>query len=114
LVQVWAPSDIISSRTVSSTLRFNLPVAGLETESVPSLVREGQRIIVPDGSPLRGKLTIEPVTTKEVQRNLTLPAVVEADPARLVKVLPPLVGRTTQLKVPSQRPPMDRATSLSL
>src|SRR6516164_9688630 len=63
------------------------------------LVREGQQIIVPDGSPLRGKLTIDAVALREVQRNLVLPAVVEADPARLVKVLPPVAGRITQLKV---------------
>ena len=44
-------------------------------------------------------MAIEPVSQKEVQRNLVLPAVVEADPARLVKVLPPLAGRITQLKV---------------
>ena len=68
-------------------------------QSVPQFVREGARIIVPDGSPLRAKLAIEPVSQKEVQRNLVLPAVVEADPARLVKVLPPLAGRITQLKV---------------
>ena len=57
-------------------------------QSVPQFVREGARIIVPDGSPLRTKLAIETVSQKEVQRNLVLPAVVEADPARLVKVLP--------------------------
>jgi membrane fusion protein, heavy metal efflux system len=70
-----------------------------DAEIVPSRVKEGDRIVVPAGSPLRGKLTIEPVVTKEVQRNLTLPAAVEADPARLAKVLPPLAGRITQLKV---------------
>src|SRR5206468_2945050 len=65
----------------------------------PLLVREGDRIIVPEGSPLRAKLTIEPVAEQQVQRTLVLPAVVEADPSRLVKVLPPLAGRITQLKV---------------
>ena len=68
-------------------------------ESVPQFVHEGQQIIVPDGSPLRGKLTIDAVALREVQRNFVLPAVVEADPARLVRVLPPLAGRITQLKV---------------
>ena len=68
-------------------------------ESVPQFVHEGQQIIVPDGSPLRGKLTIDAIAAREVQRNLVLPAVVEADPARLVRVLPPLAGRITQLKV---------------
>jgi cobalt-zinc-cadmium efflux system membrane fusion protein len=36
---------------------------------------------------------------KEIQRTLVLPAALEADPARLVKILPPLAGRITQLKV---------------
>src|SRR5262245_57039035 len=65
----------------------------------PHFIREGERIIVPEGSPLRGKLTIEPVGEKEIQRSLVRPAVVEADPGRLVKVVPPLAGRITQLKV---------------
>jgi cobalt-zinc-cadmium efflux system membrane fusion protein len=65
----------------------------------PNLVKKGERIEVPDGSPLRDKLTIDAIGQKEIRRNLVLPAVVEADPARLVKVLPPLAGRVTQLKV---------------
>jgi membrane fusion protein, heavy metal efflux system len=68
-------------------------------DSGPLLVREGDRIIVPEGSPLRAKLTVEAVAEQQVQRTLVLPAVVEADPSRLVKVLPPLAGRITQLKV---------------
>lgn len=66
---------------------------------LPSLVRDGQRITILPGSPLRNKLTVEAVAEKEIQRTLVLPAVVEADPARLVKVLPPLSGRITQLDV---------------
>src|SRR5690349_12427795 len=68
-------------------------------DSGPLLIREGDRTIVPEGSPLRSKLTIEPVAEQEIRRTLVLPAVVEADPSRLVKVLPPLGGRITQLKV---------------
>jgi cobalt-zinc-cadmium efflux system membrane fusion protein len=68
-------------------------------DSGPLLVREGDRIVVPEGSPLRAKLTVEAVAEQQIQRTLVLPAVVEADPSRLVKVLPPLGGRITQLKV---------------
>jgi cobalt-zinc-cadmium efflux system membrane fusion protein len=68
-------------------------------DSGPLLVRQGDRIIVPEGSPLRSKLTIAAVAEQEIRRTLVLPAVVEADPSRLVKVLPPLAGRITQLKV---------------
>jgi len=73
--------------------------AATGAQDVPQLVREGPRLVIPDGSPLRAKLTIDAVSQKEVQRKLVLPAVVEADPARIVRVLPPLAGRVTQLKV---------------
>jgi len=71
----------------------------LEAEQRPMLIREGARISVPEGSPLRGKLTIGAVGQQEIQRKLVLPAVVEADPSRTVKVLPPVTGRVTDLKV---------------
>src|SRR5262245_43861150 len=73
-------------------------VTGLAPETAPHLVREGQRIRIPEGSALRGKLVIEAVREQEIGRALVLPAVVEPDPARLVKVLPPLAGRVMQLK----------------
>jgi cobalt-zinc-cadmium efflux system membrane fusion protein len=63
------------------------------------LAREGARISVPEGSPLRGKLTVGAVEEREIQHKLELPAVVEADPSRTVKVLPPVAGRVTDLKV---------------
>jgi membrane fusion protein, heavy metal efflux system len=66
---------------------------------IPLMTRDGSRITVPEGSPLRTKLTVEAVAAKEIQRKLVLPAVVEADPAATVKVLPPLAGRVIDLKV---------------
>jgi membrane fusion protein, heavy metal efflux system len=83
---------VATSWSVSSTVAS-------QAESGPQLIREGERIVVPEGSPLRSDLTVAAVGQKEVERNLVLPAVVEADPARLVKVLPPLAGRVMQLKV---------------
>ena len=68
-------------------------------ERVPQLTRASGRIMIPEGSPLRNKLTVDAVGEREIQRTLMLPAAVEADPGRLVKVLPPLAGRITQLKV---------------
>lgn len=64
-----------------------------------SLIRSGETVTLPEGSPLRGELKIEPIVAKDIKRDLVLPAVVEADPARLIKVTPPLAGRVTQLKV---------------
>jgi membrane fusion protein, heavy metal efflux system len=60
---------------------------------------EGERFTVPEGSPLRAKLDVAPVVAQDIQRSLTLPAMVEADPARTVKVLPPVTGRVIELKV---------------
>lgn len=63
------------------------------------LLHDGEHIIVPQDSPLRHKLTVAPVGEKETEPTLVVPAVVEVDPARLAKILPPLSGRITQLKV---------------
>jgi cobalt-zinc-cadmium efflux system membrane fusion protein len=61
--------------------------------------RVGNRIVVPSASPLRSHLLLANVVSKEVTHRLVLPAVVEADPGRTVKVLPPLAGRVVSLKV---------------
>jgi cobalt-zinc-cadmium efflux system membrane fusion protein len=68
-------------------------------ESAPHLITEGSRIVIPEGSPLRSKLTVEAVGEKEIQRTLALPAMVEADPARTFKVATPVTGLVTDLKV---------------
>ena len=72
------------------------PVAPVKTAAV---VRTGEHVVVPESSSVRGALTIAPVSMKDIRRDLVLPAVVEADPARLIKALPPLAGRVMQLKV---------------
>jgi membrane fusion protein, heavy metal efflux system len=68
-------------------------------ERAPLLIRDGERIQIPSGSPLRDKVVIATVAAKEIQRSLVLPAVVEADPSHTVKVLPPVSGRVIELKV---------------
>ncbi len=74
------------------------PPAAAQRE-IAAVERVGARIIVPVGSPVRSKLTIGPVREEEIQRRLVLPAIVEADPSRTVKVLPPVTGRVTDLMV---------------
>jgi len=61
--------------------------------------RIGNRIIVPPDSLLRSQLVVADVPARELSRSLVLPAMVEADPARTVKVLPPVTGRVVELKV---------------
>ena len=81
-----------------SNLRTSAPVA-MPQKAVPNLVREGSRVTIPEGSPLRSKLTIGMVVKQEIHNTLKLPAVVEADPTRTVKVLPPVAGHLIDLKI---------------
>jgi len=64
----------------------------------PVAVRhEGERLVVPADSPLRRTLAVAAATRESVAAPFSLPAIVEADPAKLVKVLPPLAGRILSL-----------------
>ena len=71
------------------------------TEQAPSapFTRVGDRIVVPPESLLRSRLAVADVMSQEVSHTLMLPATVEADPGRTVKVLPPLTGHVVELKV---------------
>lgn len=74
-------------------------VAEKEQAAAAAVTRDGNRIVVPPGSPLRSRVVVADVAENEVPRTLLLPAVVEVEPARTVKVLPPVAGRVVELKV---------------
>ncbi len=61
--------------------------------------REGNRVVVPEGSPLRSRLKVEPATEQDIQRQLLATASVESDPARLARISPPAAGRVEKLLV---------------
>ena len=61
------------------------------------LTREEGFIRVPDNSPLRKSLQIAIVSEKQIERPIVVPGIVEADPAKLIKVTPPVSGRIVQL-----------------
>jgi cobalt-zinc-cadmium efflux system membrane fusion protein len=65
----------------------------------PWLVRSGDKILVPEGSPLRDRLAVAPAASEPINPKLVFPGVVEADPARTASVLAPLGGRLRELKV---------------
>lgn len=73
--------------------------AGKSEEPAAMMVRQGDRILVPEGSALRRALTVAPATVRPVNARIGLPAVVESDPARTAAVLTPLSGRLVSLKV---------------
>jgi cobalt-zinc-cadmium efflux system membrane fusion protein len=63
------------------------------------MLRQGDKIIVPEGSALRSRLSVEPAAARPINPKLVLPAIVESDPARTASVLPALGGRVLELKV---------------
>jgi cobalt-zinc-cadmium efflux system membrane fusion protein len=79
---------------------FGLYDGAGKSEEPPALMsRQGDKIVVPEGSALRKALTVQPAAARPVNAKIALPAVVEADPARTAAVLTPLSGRLVSLKV---------------
>ncbi|MEO5933382.1 MAG: efflux RND transporter periplasmic adaptor subunit [Duganella sp.] len=66
-------------------------------EAAAAIVHQGDVLLIPERSPLRRSLAVAAVARQNVAQPFTLPAVVEADPARLVKIAPPLAGRVVRL-----------------
>jgi len=62
-----------------------------------ALMRKGNAIAVPQASPLRQALQVAAVAETTVMRPIAVPGVIEADPARLIKVVPPVAGRIERL-----------------
>jgi cobalt-zinc-cadmium efflux system membrane fusion protein len=73
--------------------------AASDAPTVPAAERKGNHVFVPDGSPLRERIAVDTVTTQSIQRQLSAPATVEAEPTRLAKISPPLAGRVVKLFV---------------
>jgi membrane fusion protein, heavy metal efflux system len=70
-----------------------------EGEATAALVHQGERIFIPEKSPLRARLTVSAAAAEERGTLVTAPGVVESDPARTVNVLPPGAGRVHEVKV---------------
>ena len=78
---------------------FGLFGRGGSQEEPPALVRQGEKIFVPESSTLRRRLTIAPAPTRLESGKITAPGMVESDPTRTVPVLPPGAGRVREVKV---------------
>jgi membrane fusion protein, heavy metal efflux system len=63
------------------------------------LIRQGETVFIPEGSPYRERVKIAPVEEKTVSATRVLPASVEADATRTISVLPPVTGKVAELKV---------------
>ena len=79
---------------------FGLMGGAAKVAEGPALMeRQGNKVVIPEGSPLRSRLAVAPASADSVSLRLTLPGLVESDPARTASVIPPLSGRVLDLKV---------------
>jgi cobalt-zinc-cadmium efflux system membrane fusion protein len=78
---------------------FGLFGRGKAPAEADLMVRQGDKILVPEGSSLRSRLSVVAASAQTVKPKLQLPAVIESDPARTAAVLTPLSGRLIALKV---------------
>jgi len=68
-------------------------------EEAPLLVHQGNRIFVPEKSPLRQRLKVAAAQAVPTSGLISAPGIVESDPVRTVIVLPPGAGRVREVKV---------------
>ncbi len=92
---------VIAAVAIVAVLRSGMAhAAPAQAESAgPAMVRKGNQIVVPANSPLRARVVVAAASNLAAPHTLSLPGVVEADPARTVNILPPLTGRLVELKV---------------
>jgi len=69
------------------------------SDTTTVLIHQGDKIMLPEGSALRSRLVVQQVDIKNSPHTVLVPAVVEADPARTVNILPPVSGRVVRLTV---------------
>jgi cobalt-zinc-cadmium efflux system membrane fusion protein len=64
-----------------------------------SITGSNGQITIPDGSPLRSALSFDTARTVTLSDVVTATAAVESDPARTVRLFPPMAGRVVALNV---------------
>lgn len=69
------------------------------TEAPPAFSVDKGVYKVPEGSPLRKELVVQPVDVHQAPHAKVFPGNVEADPTHTANVLPPLTGKIMSLKV---------------
>lgn len=73
------------------------PARAAPPDEPPAVERRGQELRVPEGSPLRARLTVAAVSPQPVRHRLEAPAAAEADPAKVTRISAPLTGRVVKL-----------------
>jgi cobalt-zinc-cadmium efflux system membrane fusion protein len=97
---LWA-GVVLGVLVVAAALTHGFGLLTARTAAPPPemIERRGDEIFIPESSPLRQRLEVAKAEARPVNPALTLPAIVESDPARTAAVLAPLGGRVTEIKV---------------
>lgn len=77
----------------------NSPSKANNLSPAANFERQGNLIVIPEGSPLRQQLKFATAKEETITLQLAAPAVVEANPDRYARVCPPLAGRIARLHV---------------
>jgi cobalt-zinc-cadmium efflux system membrane fusion protein len=64
-----------------------------------AVVRRGTQLVIPAASPLRTQLRVDSATVGRIRQEFSATAVIEADPAHVARIVPPLAGRVVKLHV---------------
>ena len=92
----------LSRLPAAIVLALSLAACSHQTSEVPpapAVIVDHGLLRIPEKSPLRSQLVVQPVEMRDAPHAVVFPATVEADPARTANVLPALTGKVVQLKV---------------
>ena len=91
----WTAALVASALNLGCSGSASTPAAA---DAAASAAAPGDgSIVVAANSPLRKTIRVAPAEQQQVQRPILVPGVVEADPAHLVKLVPPVGGRIVAL-----------------
>lgn len=65
----------------------------------PQFTQVNGNVVLTENSPIKERIEIEAVVSKELSRTISSPATVEANPSKRANIFPPFEGRITQLNV---------------
>jgi membrane fusion protein, heavy metal efflux system len=91
LAAVWISGCTSDSRA------FQASQADPASEVNAPLIHEEDSVRIPEASPLRTSLQVAAVKEQSVERPIVVPGVVEVDPSKMIKVVPPVSGMIVQL-----------------
>ncbi len=93
------PNHSLAALGLVALFALSASVFAAASEPAPLIVHQGDRIAIPADSPLRKRVVVAEVGAQGGTHGVAVPAMVEADPSRVVAILAPLTGRLVELKV---------------